>query len=82
MAALAIHPPVHLTLYPSEPIRTVETAADVVRHYAQQHPAATVGRVIFSLEHATNQEEADAAGEVFRAWARHEGLLVTPPEDT
>jgi hypothetical protein len=28
-----------------------------------------VGRVLFLLEHATSQQEADAASEAFRHWA-------------
>jgi hypothetical protein len=35
MASLAIHPPVHLTLHPDEPIRTVDDALKVVLRHAR-----------------------------------------------
>src|SRR5262245_19868487 len=35
MANVAIHPPVHLTIHPNEPIRTVEDAVKVITRHAR-----------------------------------------------
>ncbi len=81
MAELAIHPPVHLVIHPDEPIRSLEAALKVV----QRHSGATADRrteaLIRRLESASTPEQADEAGNAFRAWAEEHGLLLVPPED-
>jgi hypothetical protein len=81
MAELAIHPPVHLTLHPDEPIRSLEAALRVVRRHAGEAPNPLTERVIHRLETAATPEQADEAGKAFRAWAEAQGLLLIPPED-
>lgn len=80
MAGIAIHPPVHLTIHPDEPIRTVDDAVKVVeRHGDLRDP--TVQALLLELTRARTQNEVETAGDVFREWARTKGLLLVPPED-
>jgi hypothetical protein len=81
MAELAIHPPVHLTMHPDEPIRSLEAALRVVRRYAGDNPDTLTEGLIRRLEIAATPEQADEAGNAFRAWAEAQGLLLIPPED-
>jgi hypothetical protein len=81
MASLAIHPPVHLTLHPDEPIRTVDDALKVVLRHARDPENRQTQRLITALNHASSQEQADRVAVLFRNWARDEDLLLVPPED-
>jgi hypothetical protein len=77
---VAIHPPVHLTIHPDEPIRTVDDAVKIVeRHGDLRDPIATA--LVLELTRARTQDQVEAAGNVFRDWARDKGLLLVPPED-
>lgn len=79
-AGVAIHPPVHLTIHPDEPIRTVDDAVKVVeRHGDLRDPTAKA--LVLELTRARSQGEVEAAADMFREWARGEGLLLVPPED-
>ncbi len=82
MASLAIHPPVHLTIHPDEPIRTVDDAIKVVQRHARDPQNRETQRLIAALNHAQSQEQADRLAGSFRDWARAEGLLLVPPEDS
>jgi hypothetical protein len=80
-SGIAIHPPVHLTLHPDEPIRTVDDAIKVIERHGR-HPESTETQVLLiQLARARTQDEVERAGNSFREWARREGLLLVPPED-
>jgi hypothetical protein len=81
MAEYAIHPPVHLRLHPDEPIRSLDAAVNVVRTHAGEHPDTRTEGLLRRLEAASTPEQADQAGQAFRAWAAEQGLLLVPPED-
>ena len=81
MAEHAIHPPIHLVMHPDEPIRSLEAAAKVVRRHAGEHPDRNTEGLLQRIEAASTTEQADAAGNAFRAWAQAHGLLLVPPED-
>jgi hypothetical protein len=81
MASLAIHPPVHLTIHPDEPIRTVEDAIKIVQRHAPDRQSRETQRLVAALSHAQSQEQADRVAVSFRSWAQAEGLLLVPPED-
>ncbi len=81
MASLAIHPPVHLTLHPDEPIRTVKDALKVVLRHARDAESRETQRLVTALNHAQSQEQADQVAVLFRDWAQAEDLLLVPPED-
>jgi hypothetical protein len=78
MAERAVHPPIHLVTHPDEPIRSLEAAAKVIRRHAGDHLDPNAQDL---LQHASMLQEADAAGNAFRAWAEAQGLLLVPPED-
>jgi hypothetical protein len=82
MAEFAIHPPVHLRIHPDEPIRSLEAALKVVQRHAGEHLDRRTESLLHRLESASTPQEADAAGNAFRAWAGEHGLLLIPPEDT
>ena len=81
MASLAIHPPVHLTLRPDEPIRTIEDALKVVLRHAREAESRETQRLVAALNHVQSQEQADRVAVLFRNWAEAEDLLLVPPED-
>jgi hypothetical protein len=81
MASLAIHPPVHLTLHPDEPIRTVEDALKIVLRHARDAESRETRQLVAALNHAQSQEQADRVALQFRNWAQAEDLLLVPPED-
>ena len=81
MASLAIHPPVHLTLHPDEPIRTVDDALKVVLRHARDPESRETQRLVGALNHVQSQEQADRVAVQFRNWAQAEDLLLVPPED-
>ena len=80
-AGLAIHPPVHLVIHPDEPIRTVDDAIKVVERHAPDPSAADAQQVLRHLSGARTSDEVEAAGRLFRDWAKRTGLLLVPPED-
>jgi hypothetical protein len=81
MAEHAIHPPIHLVIHRDEPVRSLEAAAKVVRRHAGEHPDRSAQGLLDRIEAASTTEQADAAGQAFRAWAQAQGLLLVPPED-
>jgi hypothetical protein len=81
MAEHAIHPPIHLSIHPDEPIRSLEAAAKVIRRHSGDHLDRKAQELLHRIKGASTLEEADAAGKAFRAWAEAEGLLLVPPED-
>ncbi|TMJ88867.1 MAG: hypothetical protein E6G76_09495 [Alphaproteobacteria bacterium] len=81
MAEHAIHPPIHLVTHPDEPIRSLEAAAKVIRRHAGELPRPQRAGLLQQLKHASTLQEAEAAGNAFRAWAEAQGLLLVPPED-
>jgi hypothetical protein len=81
MTDFAIHPPVHLTSHPDEPIRSLEAAERYVKRHMEGRVDAGAVEVIRRLESVRTSEEADAAGQAFKQWASHAGLLLVPPED-
>ncbi len=80
-AGMAIHPPVHLTIHPQEPIRTIDDAVKVVERHARDPKSAQAEALLLELTRARTTDEIEMAGNEFRKWARSEGLLLVPPED-
>jgi hypothetical protein len=81
MTGLAFHPPVHLVIHPDEPIRTVDDAVKVIERHARDPHGPEAEAVMLRLTRAANSAELEAAANVFRDWAKAEGLLLLPPED-
>jgi hypothetical protein len=81
MASFAFHPPVHLRTEPDTAVRSLDEAAEIIRKYAGDHADPRSEGVLHRIEAASNPEQAEAAGQAFRAWAEEKGLLVIPPED-
>lgn len=80
-SGIAIHPPVHLTIHPDEPIRTVDDAVKVIERHARDPDSAETKALLLELTRAKTQADVEKAGNIFRQWARTEGLLLVPPED-
>jgi hypothetical protein len=81
MAELAIHPPVHVSTHPDEPIRTLVAAEKFVLRHAGDSNESEVALLLAELRGASTLEHADRAGTAFRRWAEGRGLLLLPPED-
>jgi hypothetical protein len=81
MAGFAFHPPVHLVIHPDEPIRSVDDAVKVIERHARDPESPQAQAAMLGLTRAGSPEELEAAANVFREWARSEGLLLVPPED-
>jgi hypothetical protein len=81
MASIAIHPPVHLTIHPDEPIRTVEDAVKVITRHASDPDSRDTQKLLHELNNARTPEQANRVATAFRNWAKAEGLLLVPPED-
>jgi hypothetical protein len=81
MASFAFHPPVHLRADPDTAIRSLDEAAEIVRKHAGDHADPRSEGVLHKIEAASSPEQAEAAGQAFRAWAEEQGLLLVPPED-
>jgi hypothetical protein len=79
MASFAIHPPVHLTIHPDEPIRTIEAAAKVVARHMPDRPDPATRQLVDALTSARTPDQADAAGRLFMQWVERNGLLLAPP---
>jgi hypothetical protein len=71
-----------ISSHPDEPIRSLEAAAKVIRRHGGDHSDRSAESLLRRIEQASTTEEADAAGQAFRAWAQAEGLLLVPPEDS
>jgi hypothetical protein len=82
MSGLAFHPPVHLVIHPDEPIRTVDDAVKVIERHARDPRSPQAQAAMLKLTRARSLPEIESAANVFRAWARSEGLLLIPPEDS
>jgi hypothetical protein len=82
MADLAIHPPVHVTPHPDEPIRSVHAAAQFIRRHSAEQLDQTSLELVRRLESANDERSAELAGRAFAQWAQERGLLVAPPVDT
>jgi hypothetical protein len=82
MTGLAFHPPVHLVIHPDEPIRSVDDAVKVIERHARDPKSPRAQAVMLKLTRAGSSEEIEAAANVFREWAKSEGLLLIPPEET
>ncbi len=82
MRDLAIHPPIHVTTHPDEPIRSLSAAVKFVRRHreGQQDPGTIA--LLAQLEGASDVEAADAAGRAFAEWARAHNLLLAMPSQT
>jgi hypothetical protein len=81
MPGLAFHPPVHLVIHPDEPIRSVDDAVKVIERHARDPQSAQAQAAMLKLTRAGSAEELEAAANIFREWAKSEGLLLIPPED-
>ena len=81
MAEYAIHPPIHLVTHPDEPIRSIEAAANVIRHHAGNRLDLNAQDLLQQVKRVSTLGEAEAAGKAFRNWAQAQGLLLVPPED-
>jgi len=81
MSGVAFHPPIHLTIHPDEPIRTIDDAVKVVERHAKDPNSPQVKMLLLELTRAGTPQQVEMAGHVFREWARREGLLLVPPED-
>jgi hypothetical protein len=81
MAELAIHPPVHVSTHPDEPIRTLDAAAKFVQRHVDDATDSDVALLLAELRGASTPAHADLAGAAFRQWAEGRGLLLLPPED-
>lgn len=80
MAEIAIYPPIHLTIHPDEPIRSLQAAAKVVRRHGLDG-GGSAHAVLQALERARTEQEIEIATRAFRAWADAHGLLLVPPEN-
>lgn len=58
MPDLAIHPPIHVTTHPDEPIRSVSAAAKFVRRHAGEQPDPPTLELLAVLEGASSAEAA------------------------
>jgi hypothetical protein len=81
MGELAIHPPVHVSTHPDEPIRTLDAATKFVLRHVQDTNDSQVALLLAELRGASTPEHADRASVAFRRWAEGRGLLLVPPED-
>lgn len=81
MGELAIHPPVHVSTHPDEPIRTLDAAEKFVVRHVKDSNDSEVALLLAELRGASSPEQADRAGAAFRRWAEGRGLLLLPPED-
>jgi hypothetical protein len=80
-AGIAIHPPVHLTIHPDEPIRTIDDAVKFIERHARDPNSPDARALMLELTRASSPAQAERAGNLFREWARREGFLLVPPED-
>ena len=82
MPELAIHPPVHLTLHPDEPIRSVEAAIKVIERHLETQPDPPSIELVARLRAIDTPDRSAEASLAFARWARERGLLLSPPTET
>ena len=79
MPVFALTPPVHIRGR-DKVICSTEKAADLLRELALQLDDPTTTGLVSRLESVNDPEEAQHAGEEFRAWLGQRKLLITPPD--
>jgi hypothetical protein len=79
MPVFALTPPVHIRGR-DKVICSTEKAADLLRELALQLDDPTTTGLVSRLEAVNDPEEAQHAGEEFRAWLGQRNLLITPPD--
>jgi hypothetical protein len=79
MPVFALTPPVHIRGR-DKVICSTEKAADLLRELALQLDDPTTTRLVSRLESVNDPEEAQHAGEEFRAWLGQRKLLLAPPD--
>jgi hypothetical protein len=79
MPVFALTPPVHIRGR-DKVICSTEKAADLLRELALQLDEPTATGLVSRLESVRDPEEAQHAGEEFRAWLGQRHLLMTPPD--
>jgi hypothetical protein len=70
-----------LSRIPTSRFVPLEAAAKVIRRHAGDYLDRNAQDLLQQIKHASTLQEADAAGNAFRAWAEAQGLLLVPPED-
>lgn len=79
MPVFALTPPVHIRGR-DKVICSTEKAADLLRELALQLDDPTTTGLVSRLEAVNDPEEAQHAGEEFRAWLGRRNLLIAPPD--
>jgi hypothetical protein len=79
MPVFALTPPVHIRGR-DKVICSTEKAADLLRELALQLDDPTTTGLVSRLESVSDPEEAQHAGEEFRAWLGQRNLLMAPPD--
>jgi hypothetical protein len=79
MPVFALTPPVHIRGR-DKVICSTAKAADLLRELALQLDDPTTTGLVSRLESVRDPEEAQHAGEEFRAWLGQRNLLMTPPD--
>jgi hypothetical protein len=79
MPVFALTPPVYIRGR-DKVICSTEKAADLLRELALQLDDPTATGLVSWLESVRDPEEAQHAGEEFRAWLGRRHLLTTPPD--
>jgi len=79
MPDLAIHPPIHVTTHPDEPIRSLSAAVKFVRRHSESRSDPHTIELLARLEGASSEDAADQAGRAFAEWARERKLLLAMP---
>ncbi len=82
MPDFAIHPPVHVTTHPDEPIRSVSAAIKFVRRHDEDRQDPQTIELLARLEGVSNADAADGAGWAFAEWAGERHLLLAVPTPT
>jgi len=84
MRDLAIHPPIHVTTHPDEPIRGLSAAAKFVRRHVDAQAPQDPGTIelLALLDGASDEQAADATGRAFAQWAQEHNLLLAMPSST
>ncbi len=82
MPNMALSSPVHLTIHPEEPIRSLAGAAKVVERHASGDFDIQAAKLAEKLKTAKEPEDVRVAEQAFREWVADHGLLLVPPEDS
>ena len=78
MTNFAINPPIHIRGEPNRTVRSLDDAADFIRHVPRiddEWPG-----VLHRLESASSPRDAKEAADAFRAWLEAEELTPIAPE--